>query len=393
LAQEQLGDGQKLQILFFLEDLSVPQIAQEIDELMLHMHALTDTIRQIDVMAFQKRALQHVHKKRKDWQEIYLDLFFTVESNLLRDFILSELDKPETRDILQKKLGSLLIQPLIYPDVFIWYFQKIIVPNSRLPFTDAAGKNDFFEGLLILLDHLEKKPQHRDLGKKILSLITSNRYKIVREIMQHSSQEEVKEYLLLATKCNSLTDHDIKILHSLGEVVHPSLARLRKDKDRSISEDNIFWTTQEGYQRTQLRIQQIATVETVHNAKEIETARAHGDLRENAEFKAALERRDRLQSELKFLSDQLAQARILTTEDISVDEVGIGTIVHCQDSKGTHVRFTILGPWDADPEQGIVSFQSKLAQMMKGKSCGQKFAFQGETFTITEINNYFDQKK
>jgi transcription elongation factor GreA-like protein/transcription elongation GreA/GreB family factor len=393
LTQEQLNESQKLQILFFLEDLSVPKASQEINELIAHMPNITDTIRGIDIMAFQKRAMQHVRKQRKDWKEIYLDLFFTVESNLLRDFILNELDAPETRKELQQKLGSLLIQPLSFPDVFIWYFQKIIGPNSSLPFADATGKNDFFEGLLILLDHLEKKPHHRDLAKKILSLITANRYKIVREIMQHSDQEEVKEYLLLATKCGSLNDHDIKILHSLGEVVHPSLARLRKDKDRSISEENIFWTTQEGYRRTQQRIQQIATVETVHNAKEIETARAHGDLRENAEFKAALERRDRLQSELKFLSDQIAQARILTSEDVLVDEVGIGTVVHCQDSKGAHRRFTLLGPWDADPEKGIVSFQSKLAQNMKGKSCGQKFEFQGETFTITEINNYFDQKK
>jgi transcription elongation GreA/GreB family factor len=366
---------------------------QEIKDLIESTAPIADTIRGIDVMAFQKRALQHVHKQRKDWKEVYLDLFFSVESNLLRDFILSELDTPETSAELKQKLNTLLIHPLTFPEVFVWYFQKIISPKSTLPFSDEAGKNDFFEGLLILLDHLEKKPQYRDLAKKILSMITANRYKIVREIMQHSSQDEVKEYLLLATKCGSMTDHDIKILHSLGEVVHPSLARLRKEKDRSTPEENVFWTTQEGYQRTQLRIQQIATVETVSNAKEIEAARSHGDLRENAEFKAALERRDRLQSELKFLSDQIARARILTPEDVSLDEVGIGSVVHCRDSKGEHLRYTLLGPWDADPEKRILSLQSKLAQTMKGKTLGEKFEFQGEVFTIAEINNYFDQKQ
>ncbi len=393
LAQEQLNNGQKLQILFFLEDLGTPKILQEIKELIEQMPLITDTVRGIEVMAFQKRTLQHIRKQRKDWKETYLDLFFGVESNLLRDFILGELDTPETKGDLKQKLSALLIHPLSYPDVFVWYFQKIISPKATVPFADPAGKNDFFEGLLILLDHLEQKPQYRDLAKKILSMITANRYKIVREIMQHSSQEEVKEYLLLATKCASMTDHDIKILHSLGEVVHPALARLRKEKDHSTTEDNVFWTTQEGYQRAQLRIQQIATVETVHNAKEIETARSHGDLRENAEFKAALERRDRLQSELKFLSDQIARARILMPEDVSIDEAGIGSVVYCRDSKGEHVRYTLLGPWDADPEKRILSLQSKLAQSIKGRSIGEKFEFQGETFTITEINNYFDQKK
>lgn len=393
LAQEQLNDCQKLQILFFLEDLGVAKVAQEIQEMISEQKGMADLVRSIDVMAFQKRSLQHARKLRKDWKEIYLDLIFTVESNLLRDFILSELDIPETKEDLKKTLNSLLIHPLSYPDVLVWYFQKIIAPKSKLPFSDATGKNDFFEALLILLDHLEQKPQYRDLSKRILSLITSNRYKIVREIMQHSSLEEVKEYLLLATKCGSMSDHDIKILHSLAEVVHPSLSRLRKDKDRVSPEEPIFWTTQEGYKKTQVRIQQIATVETVNNAKEIETARAHGDLRENAEFKAALERRDRLQAELKFLSDQISRARILTSEDVTTDEVGIGSVVHCRDSKGEHSRYILLGPWDADPEKRILSFQSKLAQSMKGQTIGEKFEFQGETFTITDIDNYFDQEK
>lgn len=393
LAQDQLEASQKLQILFFLEDLNGTKVSQEIHELILHSPVLADLIRSIQVVSFQKRALVHVRKLRKDWKEIYLDLIFTVESNLLRDFLLGELDEPQTSEDLKKTLNSLLVHPLSYPDVFVWYFQKILTPKSDLPFSDSSGKNAFFEGVLILLNHLEKKPQYKDLAKKILALITADRYKIVREILQHSSEEETKEYLLLATKCNILTDHDIKILHSLAEVAHPKLARFRKDKPVTPKEDSILWTTQEGYQKTQLRIQQIATVETVSNAKEIETARAHGDLRENAEFKAALERRDRLQSELKFLSDQIAHARILTAHDVLTEEVGIGSVVHCHNSKGEHIRYTLLGPWDADPEMHILSLQSKLAQSMQGKTIGETFDFQGETFKIVDIDSYFDQEK
>ncbi len=393
LSSEHLNESQKLQALFFLEDLGSAKVGDPISTLVLELKIAPEVVRSIEVMGFQKRALQQIKKLRKDWQETYLDLLFSVDQNLLRDFILSELDTPATKEVLKQKLNSLLIHPLSFPDVFIWYFQKIIDKKSKLPFTETSGKNRFFEGLLILLDFLEKKPQHRDLAKKIISLLTADRYKVVRDIMQQSSLDEVKEYLLLATKCGTLTDHDIKILHSLGEVVHPSLSRLRKDKEKGNGEENVLWTTQEGYQRTQARIQQIATVETVNNAKEIETARSHGDLRENTEFKAALERRERLQTELKFLSDQIGKARIFTPQDVVADEVGIGSVVHCRDSKGEHMRYTLLGPWDADPEKHILSFQSKLAQAMKGKSIGEAFEFQGETFTVTDIDNYFDQNK
>lgn len=393
LTTEQLADNQKLQVLFFLEDLGVPEIEEQIHSLVKEMSTVPDIVRSISVMGFQKRALTLVKLLRKDWEEIFLDLLFTVDLNLLRDFILSELSGPTTVDILKKKLNSLLIHPLSFPEVFIWYFQKIIDKKSKLPFSDASGKNQFFEGLLILLDYLEKKPQHRDLTKKIISLLTSNRYKIVRDILANAGLDETKEFLLLSTKCGSLTDHDIKILHSLAEVVHPSLGKLRKDKDTTTVDENVIWTTQEGYKRTQTRIQEIATVETVNNAKEIEAARALGDLRENAEFKAALERRDRLQSELKFLSDQINRARILSSSDVLTDEVSVGSIVHCTDSKGEHMKYILLGPWDADPENHILSFQSKFAQAMRGRTIGEKFEFQGETFTVTDIDNYFDQKK
>lgn len=387
---ETLTESQKLQVAFFLEDLGIAKAGADLQSLVQEIHPITDLVRNIEVLAFQKRAMQLIRKVRKDWKEIFLDLLFTIEANLLRDFILQELEGKA--DELTAKLGSLLIHPLSHPDVFVWYFQKIIDAKSKHPFSDPSGQNRFFEGLLVLLDHLEQKPNYRDLLKKIIAMLTADRYKIVRNIMQQSNIEEVKEYLLLSTKCGALTDHDIKILHSLAEVVHPSLARLRKDKGGSTSEDNILWTTQEGFQKTQQRIQQIATSETVQNAKEIEAARALGDLRENAEFKAALERRDRLQSELKLLSDQLARARILTPEDVAPDEVSIGSVVHCKDSKGSHIRFTLLGPWDADPEMHILSFQSKLAQIMKGRSVGEKFEFQGDVFTITDINSYFDQE-
>ncbi len=393
LELEQLNDPQKLQVLFFLEDLNLPKMKQQIEELIDQLGSVCECIQAIQIMSFQKRAMLLVHKRRKDWKEIYLDLLFSVDSNLLRDFILAELNQPETQVELKKKLSSLLIHPLSYPDIFVWYFQKIIAPKADLPFSDDEGKNDFFEGLLILLDHLEKKPQYRDLSKKILSLITVNRYKVVRDVMSHSSLEEVKEYLLLATKCGCMTDHDIKILHSLGEVVHPTLSHLSKEKDRSITEDSTLWTTQEGYQEIVQKIERISTTEMISCANEINIARGHGDLKENAEYKAALERRARLLSDWKVLKDELYRARILTPLDVSVDEVGIGTVVHLTDSKGTHTRYTLLGPWDANAETGILSFQSKLAQTMKGSSVGDTFEFQGETFTVTAIDNYFDQKK
>ena len=151
-----------------------------------------------------------------------------------------------------------------------------------------------------------------------------------------------------------------------------------------------MWATEKGYQAMAEKIKYLSTVETVDNAKEIEEARSHGDLRENAEFKAALERRDRLQSELAFLSEQYNQARILRKEDVKTESVGIGVVVHCASSDGQNKAYTILGPFEADVEKNIISFQSKMAQDLLGKQKGDKITLRSEELTITDLRNYFD---
>jgi transcription elongation factor GreA-like protein/transcription elongation GreA/GreB family factor len=393
LTEHEISHAQEIQVHFFLQDLNGEK-NYSAAELIKRLTSIEDVIQAIEIIAFKKRALVEVRKARADWQSIFLNLLFTIDQAPIRDYILAELSaSSEAQGELKKKLEELVSHPHRYPDAFLWYFQKIMGGNgASTPFADQKGKSRLFEGLLILLSHVEQKPEHKDLVKKIYNILSGGRYAIVREVMQHAKVDEVKEFLLLSTKCHSLSDHDIKILHSLAEVAHPNLAKTRKKTETAPSEANVIWTTEEGYHKLQARIQQIATVETVENAKEIEVARSHGDLRENAEFKAALERRDRLQSELKLLSDQLNKARIFTREDIAAGVVGVGTIVGTQNQAGEVVTYTLLGPWDANPEKHILSFQSKLAQAMKGLSVGEKFKFQGEEFTITGIRSYFDKK-
>jgi transcription elongation factor GreA-like protein/transcription elongation GreA/GreB family factor len=387
LAYPEMSKPQELQIHFFLQDLNNAKDYAPIAELIKHFESIEKVIEEVEVLSFKKRVLMEARKHRADWKESFLDLLFKVDQAPLRDYILSELLAVKAEAEVKQKLQELYTYPSRFPDAFMWYFQKLQAQQA-IPFSDKQGKTRFFEGLLILLSNIENLPEQRDLVKKIHALLSAERFAIVRHMVQHATIDDVKEFLLLASKCHSLSDHDQKIFHSLAEVAHPSLAKSRKKQDTSAQDTQPIWTTAEGYQKLQQRIQQIATSETIENAKEIEVARYHGDLRENAEFKAALEKRDRLQSELKFLSEQLSRARVFTKEDISTQEVGIGAIVDCKNKKGEVLSYTLLGPWDADPDKNILSFQSKLAQTMKGKKVGEKFTSQGNEFTITAIRSY-----
>lgn len=393
LASKELSDAQELQIRFFLEDLAVETDQSVIKQLIERFRSLDHILASISVIAFKKRFLVEIKKHRADWAEIFYDLIWKVDQNPLRDYILDELLEAGKEKEITERLHHLLSHPGQYPQALMWYFKKIMSSKTKIPLSNQEGKNRFLEAFFILLSILDKSgPTNRDLAKKMLTFITSGRYAVIRKIFQGADIDHVQEFLLLATKCLSFTNHDIKIFHSLAEVVHPALEKLRRKYEGHESEEEVIWTTEAGLNKIKTRIEEIATVETVENAKEIEVARSHGDLRENSEFKFALERRDRLQGELKFLSEQLNKARVISKDEVSLDSVGIGVIVDCLDEKGKSVSYTLLGPWDANTEENILSFQSKLAQDMKGLKVGDNFKVQNKSYTIKKLRNFFAEK-
>jgi len=346
-------------------------------------------IRDIDILAFKKRVLTIVREARNDWIPIFLSFLGGVSPSAIKDYVLKELNQGEAKGLLVKKLEGLLRNPALDPELLVWYFQKLVSKNSEgLPFSDKLGLCQFFEAFLILFSVVESKPEYKEMIKKMYLLMSGKRFLVVRNTIEGTSIEFLKEFLLLVSKCQSLSDHDLKIMRSLAEVVHPSLATPKSKKG---SHDNLVWTTEAGYLKTQERARQLGTVEIVENAKEIEAARALGDLRENSEYKFALEKRSRLQSELKALSDQLGRARLITRNDIAPEEVGIGSIVELEDSKGNSITYTILGPWDADIDANILSFQSKLAQAMTGVAAGERFQFRDEEYKVVSFKSYLDK--
>lgn len=391
LSDEKTTPPHHLELLFLLQEFYPSKDNSQIASFIEHVSSIENLIEQIEIQALKKRTLMEVKKQRADWKSLFMDLLLKVDSGSLKDYILSELLAANLDDELKEKFKALYLHPGKHPEAFLWYFQKLGQTQHPIPFNDKEGKIRFFEGLLILLSAIEHKSETKHLVKKIYSLITDGRFALTRAIMQMASLEEVKEILLLASKCHSLPEHDQKIFQSLAEVVYPTLGKSSKKRDAAES-DHTIWTTQEGYDKVKKKIEQIATVEVVANSQEIEAARAHGDLRENAEFKAALEKRDRLQSEIKLLSDQLKNARIITAHDVSKTEVSPGTVIECSNKQGNKVTYTLLGPWDANPDKNILSFQSKLAQAMKGKTVGATLSIPGDELTIVSIRSIFEDQ-
>ncbi len=106
------------------------------------------------------------------------------------------------------------------------------------------------------------------------------------------------------------------------------------------------------------------------NSKEIGVARSYGDLRENFEFKAAKEMQAVLMRRKSELEIMLQRARGTNFENPDTLQVSIGTIVMLRDTDGNEETYTVLGAWDSEPDQRIISYQTAIGQALLGRKVG-----------------------
>ena len=105
----------------------------------------------------------------------------------------------------------------------------------------------------------------------------------------------------------------------------------------------------------------------------IKEAREEGDLRENAGYDAARERQGMAEARIKYIESRLALYQVIDLDKLGGDKVIFGSTVEVEDvDSGESRSFTILGPDEADPGKGSISFMSPVGQALLGKEEGDE---------------------
>jgi transcription elongation factor GreA len=106
--------------------------------------------------------------------------------------------------------------------------------------------------------------------------------------------------------------------------------------------------------------------------KEIQRAREYGDLRENAEYKAAKERQTFLQARISQLQTRVAALSMMNLDKIPKDKVGLGSTVTLKTTDtGQEIVYEIVTPEEADPTAGRISPSSPIGKSLIGKEEGE----------------------
>ncbi len=145
-------------------------------------------------------------------------------------------------------------------------------------------------------------------------------------------------------------------------------------------------------------IQQLDYELKVHLPKEILRAREHGDLRENAEYKAAKERQSFVQARVAQLHRRLAALSLVNLDKIPRDKVGLGSLVTVkQDGGDEETVFEIVVPEDADPTIGRISPSSPIGKCLIGHEEGDRVMVRvpsgSRSYEIVKLVTIHDQVK
>jgi transcription elongation factor GreA len=127
--------------------------------------------------------------------------------------------------------------------------------------------------------------------------------------------------------------------------------------------------TRQGFDKLEADLRELKTVERHRIVKEIEIARAHGDISENAEFHAAKERQSHIEGRIRALEDKLARAQVIDPSGPAPESVRFGVTVVLLDAETEEeVTYTLVGEDESDIAKGLLSIASPIARALLGKT-------------------------
>jgi transcription elongation factor GreA len=161
--------------------------------------------------------------------------------------------------------------------------------------------------------------------------------------------------------------------------------------DAEAKEDQ-FLVSRGSFERKREEYESIVSRKIPENSKAIAAAREHGDLKENSEYKMAKQDQQVLMAQKSTLERELARARISDFKDATVDQVSVGSVVEVSTPEGSKTKYTILGVWDGDPDNHVISYKTPLGAALIGKRAGDavkvKTGASEDSYSIVSISKF-----
>ncbi|PJZ68893.1 transcription elongation factor GreA [Leptospira perolatii] len=349
-------------------------------------------------LEIKKAFVDLVKKFHKDAINILVGLLFEVPVKNNK-YVVSVLEDDKKFAELNLFIETAASRAKENPEVFLWVAKSILWKTWEEEWMNVS-RQDLILRVLRLLKPLAKiEEKGTKLKNTCQEILFGNDAAVVREAIENGDSEYIRKVYALYREVPYIEETEKDKLLALIQSIKPDL--VWEEEDEGDEEDDFFTgipenavlVTRWALNQKKAEFEHLVNVEMPENSRDIGEAQERGDLRENAEYKAAMERQVQLQAQIKKLEQELKNAVVLDLSNVKTDRINIGTTVKLKnESSGESHSYSILGAWDADTEKHIISYQSPLAKSLLGKRVGDIAILNlggAETkFKVLEISRY-----
>ena len=322
------------------------------------------------------------------WEDIFIKLFphyplLSIIDNLKRENCQGKLcamtlfcfdnyrDNREAVVWLFKNMG----QETWYRDAAIPYEKQLI---TLIRILDITFKE---------IEHRRDTAENRKLNKQVNTILFKEG--VLNGQIEKSDTDTILRIYTFINDVKDLDPADKLTLKNRIMQLHPEL-KLSGDEEKKVVTLGLI-VTQSKYTEKQKQLAKILNEELPANSKELEYAKSLGDLSENAEYKAALERQTFLNATLKKLNEEIERAQLFDPSTVNTFRVSFGTkVTLVNTATGIKEEYTIMGPWESDPENRVISYLSPFGASILNKAAGDQseFTINGDkvSYTVESIS-------
>ncbi|MGL4367397.1 MAG: GreA/GreB family elongation factor [Brevinemataceae bacterium] len=340
--------------------------------------------------ALQKILLLYI-QKQEGWPDIYTNIMLRTPLTKNHNYMLQELVSHDKWENLNSLFSFALNNFQEKSEFFVWS-ARCVLEDMKDELGDAIKNEELALRMLTLLDIINSEIGVKTFvgrNKKLLNQIEDFLFKknLLQIVIDDADETTAQSVFALLSSIITL-DKGIKESY-LTQLNHrfPKL-KTAAPKTTIIKTRHPFLVTKQSYENKRRELEDLVNREIPANSLAIGEAMEKGDLRENAEYKAALEKQDQLKASLVKLENDLAQAKIIEKDKVDLNKVDVGVKVTLEEEKDGVVVFQILDPWAVNFDKGIISYHSPLGHALLDKKVNDKikFEFNGEVKNFKVLN-------
>src|SRR6266545_4926822 len=312
-----------------------------------------------------RRALQSFKESNTAlWHEVLLTTINSVPAKLAGEIALLLIQEGKLGQ-LKDTLAKLISHHTASSELLLW-----LAKERSDSFADILGPEVF----RAMLSAMERDQFNEKKSNRLRDYILDDQELLV-ELIGSADFEVIKDLTRALQLSPCFDDMDKRSLLARIVKSYPAVQTLISGE--ATKQDTSLIVSWESLEKRKNEYTELVQKKIPANSKEIVIARSYGDHRENHEYKAAKEMQKILMRRKSELEAQLVRARGTDFASAKTDAVSIGTCVKVTDRLADHSdTFTILGAWDSDPDKGVVSYLTPLAQALLNKKVGEEVEFE-----------------